>query len=60
MSTPDFLVEGEQPNPDSVLARLSQEAQEAIKAKALEWFGHDTELGGYSEDAVKELGKNAV
>lgn len=56
---PDFIIDPE-PNPTTVSARLSQEARDAINARVAEWFGHDTELGGYSEDAVKELGRHTL
>lgn len=53
---PDFLDQGD----NSILSRLSTEAQDAINAKVAEWFGHDSELGGYDEDTVKELGRNTI
>ena len=40
---PAFLIDqgGEEISPDSILARLSREAQEAVDARMRMWFGQE-------------------
>ena len=40
---PDFLIDqgGAEISPDSLLAHLSQQAQEQVDAKMREWFGQE-------------------
>lgn len=60
MSDPLLDRGGEPIDADSIYGRLSREAQDRIDATLSAWFGNDTELGRYDEDAVKELGRNAL
>jgi len=45
---------------DSIRARLSQEAADAVDAKLSEWFGRESELGAFDAEAVRELGRRVV
>lgn len=60
MSDPLIDRGGEPVNADTLYARLSRESQERIDATLQAWFGHESELGRFDEDAVKEIGKHAI